>query len=151
MSAAKKKPESWVTGPKAANSLRRWSNGDIFKFGKRRLRVSFRVGWIAMLCFMAVALLLACAPRLQPTVAPEPTATLAPTPVPLGLSMHNPLPAGAVLQGSDGARVQVLGVMPDAQSLVSLLDPASPPPEEGIASICLSYWSPILPVATPLP
>ena len=93
--------------------------------------MSFRVGWIAMLCFMAVALLLACAPRLQPTVAPEPTATLAPTPVPLGLSMHNPLPAGTVLQGSDGARVQVLGVMPDAQSVVALLDPASPPPEEG--------------------
>ena len=93
--------------------------------------MSFHVGWNAMLCFMAVALLLACGPRPQPTVAPEPTATLAPTPVPLGLSMHNPLPAGAVLQGSDGARVQVLGVMPDAQSVVALLDPASPPPEEG--------------------
>ena len=93
--------------------------------------MSFHVGWNAMLCFMAVALLLACGPRPQPTVAPEPTATLAPTPVSLGLSMHNPLPAGAVLQGSDGARVQVLGVMPDAQSVVALLDPASPPPEEG--------------------
>lgn len=72
-------------------------------------------------------------PTPQPTPTPEPTATPEPTPTPLppGSAVDNPIPAGSVLNGSDGTAVVVTGIVADAWELIQAENYLNDPPSEG--------------------
>lgn len=74
-------------------------------------------------------------PTPQPTSMPEPTATpepaATPTPLPPGSSVDNPVPAGSVLNGSDGTEVVVTGIVDDAWELIQAENYLNDPPGAG--------------------
>ena len=71
-----------------------------------------------------------------------PTPATSPSP---GFTLDNPLPAGELLQGSDGTETRVLGVVEDARRQVAEENQFNDPPQEGkrfyMVSVEVSYPS----------
>ena len=79
------------------------------------------------------------------TAAPLPTPSSANLALPLGTTLDNPVAAGEILQGSDGAEIVVTGILEDATDLVMETNQFNDPPEPGsrfyMVTVAVSYVS----------